>query len=132
MSLKEATNYALEYFELITNWLLQMLALVAKFIPLTLCLGVVIAHAEQAILKKQPMSSILISIIGSFVVVYTLTPVINHYLEGSNFYAVGTLAIGYFIQYLIKFVTNQKRINDWLIMIEKICIEWIKNKFKKK
>lgn len=136
MSFEEITKSVWETIqnsiEYIANGFNAFLAFLAKIIPLYLLLGVVIAHVEQLISKKQSMSSVFISITGSFIVVYTMTPVINHYLLGSPFYGVATLAIGYFIQYFIKFVTNQKRVNAWLLRGEQFAIDWLKNKFKKK
>lgn len=109
-----------------------ILLFIAKFMPVSMFLGVMMAHLEQLIVKKQPISSVTISIVASFTVVYFSTPAINHYLEDSKFSGVAMLTIGYFIQYIIKYITNQKRINKWLIGAEKAIIQIIKNKIDKK
>ena len=132
MSWEEVTTI----FNNIANTILfavdEFIMFISRFIPISLFLGVILAHLEQAIVKRQSFSSIIISITGSFIVVYFLTPIIQEYLAGSSFFGVAALAIGYFIQYIIKYVTNQERVNKWLLMVEKGVIDRLKNIGKKK
>lgn len=129
MSAEEVVNSLKDIVHDIWNGILLF---IAKFMPVSMFLGIVMAHLEQLIVKKESISSVTISVIASFVVVYFSTPAINHYLEDSKFSGVAMLTIGYFIQYVIKYITNQKRVNRWLIGAEKMIIQIIKNKFDNK
>lgn len=136
MSFEEITKSAWETiqvsFEHVANGFNAFLAFLAKIIPLYLLLGVVIAHLEQLISKKQSMTSVFISFVGASICLYVLSPILESYLSGSHWYSPICFAVGYFIHHIIKFITNERRINAWLLHIEKFAIEWLKNKFTKK
>lgn len=104
---------------------------ILKFMSISAFLGLMLAHLEQLVVKKESIVSVFISYIGSFIVVFFAHPLIDHFFGGTPSYGMATLAIGYFAKFIIKYITNKQRINAWLKGIEKFIIEWLKSKLKK-
>lgn len=127
----EVRTFLTELIDLIKYIWGELIIFITKFIPISLFLGVILSHLQMLVEKKSSISSVFMSITGSFIVVYFATPALNIMFEENKYYGVIMLAIGYFIQYIIKFVTNQKRVNKWLLGAEKFILDWIKNKLQK-
>lgn len=138
MSKEEISNILTQFtenvtylFNILEDMIKQLGNFITKVMPVSLFLGVLLSHLDKAFIKKESYISVLISFIGSFISVYYATPFLQNLVTNKAFEGVVFWGIGFFIHYIIKYVTNSRRIQKWLLGIEGFIKDYLKKKFTK-
>lgn len=129
--LTEITHNIKYFVDIFENIIKGIIMLITKLMPVGLFLGVLVAHLNKYFVKKESYTSVIISFIGSLIAVYYITPFIEKVVTDKDLIGVTFLVIGFYINHVIKYITNQRRINKWLLSLEEFVLNYIKNKFKK-